>query len=92
VETQEVTRSNPRETKVVRGAADQSAVCRMRRATWLLFASSLLLVQRILVTRAQRTSARQGVNRETSTVNIPSQGTVLGKEVRYCTSSVVIQS
>ncbi|EZA47111.1 hypothetical protein DMN91_002701 [Ooceraea biroi] len=53
----------------------------MRRATWLLFASSLLLVRRTLVIRAQRTYARQGVNREAPTVKIPGQGTVFGKEV-----------
>ncbi|KMQ89834.1 carboxylesterase 5a-like protein [Lasius niger] len=54
----------------------------MRRATWLLLASVLLLVQRkIHVVRAQRTHARQGFNtRESATVTIPGQGTVLGKE------------
>ncbi|XP_018304165.1 carboxylesterase 5A [Mycetomoellerius zeteki] len=53
----------------------------MKHATWLLFASTLLLVQRTHVSRAQRTHARQGLNRENPTVKIPSQGTVLGKEV-----------
>ncbi|XP_012532823.1 carboxylesterase 5A [Monomorium pharaonis] len=58
----------------------------MRRATWLLFASTLLLVQRIHVSRAQRTHARQGLNRESPTVTIPSQGSVLGKEVAISNS------
>ncbi|XP_071580393.1 fatty acyl-CoA hydrolase precursor, medium chain [Temnothorax nylanderi] len=53
----------------------------MRRATWLLFVSTLLLVQRTHVSRAQRTHARQGLNRESPTVRIPNQGIVLGKEV-----------
>ncbi|EFN68706.1 Acetylcholinesterase [Camponotus floridanus] len=64
----------------------------MRRATWLLFASVLLLVQRIHVIRAQRTHARQGSNRETTTtVTIPGQGTVLGKEVTIGNSIKVTQ-
>ncbi|XP_014482083.1 PREDICTED: carboxylesterase 5A-like [Dinoponera quadriceps] len=53
----------------------------MRRTTWLLFALTLLLVQRTRVSRAQRSYARQGANRENPTVKIPDQGTVLGKEV-----------
>ncbi|KAG5331842.1 NLGNY protein, partial [Acromyrmex charruanus] len=53
----------------------------MKHATWLLFAFTLLLVQRIHVSRAQRTHARQGLNRENPTVKIPGQGTVLGKEI-----------
>ncbi|XP_018395216.1 PREDICTED: carboxylesterase 5A-like [Cyphomyrmex costatus] len=53
----------------------------MKHATWLLFASTLLLVQRTHVSRAQRTHARQGLNRENPTIKIPGQGTVLGKEI-----------
>ncbi|XP_018364934.1 PREDICTED: carboxylesterase 5A-like [Trachymyrmex cornetzi] len=53
----------------------------MKHATWLLFAFTLLLVQRTHVSRAQRTHARQGLNRENPTVKIPDQGTVLGKEI-----------
>lgn len=66
--------------------SDQSVVCRMKCTAWLLFASSLLLVRRTLVIRAQRTHARQGANREPPpvTVKIPGQGIVLGKEVRHC--------
>ncbi|EFN79359.1 carboxylesterase 1C isoform X2 [Harpegnathos saltator] len=54
----------------------------MRRATWLLFVLSLLLVQRTHVSRAQRNYARQGAtSRENPTIKIPGQGSVLGKEV-----------
>ncbi|XP_012215239.1 carboxylesterase 1C [Linepithema humile] len=53
----------------------------MRCATWLLLASSLLLVQRTRVIRAQKSYARQGANRDNPTVKIPGQGTILGKEV-----------
>ncbi|KAL0124205.1 hypothetical protein PUN28_006200 [Cardiocondyla obscurior] len=58
----------------------------MRRATWLLFVSTLLFVQRTHVSRAQRTHARQGLNRESPTVKIPGQGVVLGKEVAFSNS------
>ncbi|XP_011643950.1 carboxylesterase 1D [Pogonomyrmex barbatus] len=54
----------------------------MRRATWLLFVSTLIIIQKTHVIHSQRTHARQGSNRESNpTVSIPGQGTVLGKEV-----------
>ncbi|XP_070160657.1 carboxylesterase 5A [Polyergus mexicanus] len=64
----------------------------MRRTTWLFFAS-VLLFQGIHVIRAQRTHARQGFNRdrETVTVTIPNQGTVLGKEITIGNSIKVTQ-